>query len=183
MCVMGRVPQLMSVWRQPWVSAGICFVCYRCDGLRWVTWGRRTGVQGDGRPLGVRACCCLGWDCLGRLSSCCILLSVFRSRVVIMEWTFRSCLPFGHVSMFWRCLLEVRREQPTWSTLGGCDGKDCEFEKPTAQWEMFLFKDKLRTRINGIEMRRPQSDRDLSGAMFWSSLGAGVMTLTGVWGA
>lgn len=125
MCVMGRVPQLMSVWRQPWVSAGICFVCYRCDGLRWVTWGRRTGVQGDGRPLGVRACCCLGWDCLGRLSSCCILLSVFRSRVVIMEWTFRACLPFGHVSMFWRCLLEVRREQ---STLGGCDGKDCELK-------------------------------------------------------
>lgn len=49
--------------------------------------GRRTGVQGDRRPLGVRACC-LGWDCLGRLSVCCILL--FRSRVVIMEWIFRS---------------------------------------------------------------------------------------------
>lgn len=43
MCVMGRVPQLMSVWRQPWVSAGICFVCYRCDGLKWVTWGKADG--------------------------------------------------------------------------------------------------------------------------------------------
>jgi hypothetical protein len=47
-CAMGQVPQLMSVLRQPWVSAGICLVVIVVTVSVGVTWegGRVYKVTG-----------------------------------------------------------------------------------------------------------------------------------------
>lgn len=70
------------------------------------------------------------------------------------------------------------------SILEDCDGRIATMNSLPPNRTCFSSSSNCVRGLMAFKMCRPQSDRDLSGAMFWSSsLGAGVMTLTGVRGA
>jgi hypothetical protein len=80
-------------------------------------------------------------------------------------------LPFGHISD----RFGVRRELLTWrmSALEGCGGKNCEYEKHGARWNMFPLKDKLRTRINDFRCVRLSLIAPSQGQCFGRRCGQG----------